>query len=96
MAQAEQEINSDTVQDIVRRIQALAPEEQEQVRRLLDVPDPNATDQTSDDADERLRSRLRQRGLLGPASPSNNQPLDYSPIPIEGMSVSELLILERR
>jgi hypothetical protein len=84
-----------TVTQIVKQIQKLSPNEQQELRTALGVlltPTPSLTE-------EELHRRLAAQGRLSIPSPdsrSRTSRRSFKPVPVRGKPVSETIIEERR
>jgi hypothetical protein len=84
-----------TVTQIVKQIQKLSPNEQQELRTVLGVlltPTPSLTE-------EELHRRLAAQGRLSVPSPDSRSRAprrSFKPVPVRGKPVSETIIEERR
>ncbi len=84
-----------TVTQIVKQIQKLSPNEQQELRTALGVlltPTPSLTE-------EELHRRLAAQGRLSVPSPDSRSRAprrSFKPVPVRGKPVSETIIEERR
>lgn len=80
-----------SVNEVLKAVKGLSPEEREQVRALLDtLPDAPAS------PEESAQARLREAGLLTETKPrATSARARRSPVEIKGKPLSETIIEER-
>jgi hypothetical protein len=89
-------MSQETLERIVEDVKRLTPQEQQQLRALLDQ---GLNDQSEDmETKERLlMQRLLQEGIIESIPTMEHDPYErFSPITVQGEPVSETIIRERR
>jgi hypothetical protein len=77
-----------TVENLVKQVLALSPEEQQEFRARLDAPSPNVVE-------DEFSKMLRETGFGQPRKAGPRAP-NPTPVRVQGKPLSEQLIEERR
>jgi hypothetical protein len=93
-----------TVEEIVKAVRELPPQEQAEVRRRIEglLPEPDQADVPGEslaagDLDQRLQRAMYEAGLVSEIKPRVKRPrVRPPPIKIKGKPLSETIIEDRR
>lgn len=90
-----------TLERVAEEVKSLTPEEQQQLRRLLDswlAESPQQSDAADDlkAKEELLTQRLLEKGILRKLPTGERLHQQFQPIPVIGRPVSETLLEDRR
>lgn len=89
-------MSSTNLEKVIEEVRALAPEEQRQVRDLIDSL---LVDSATPSPEDLLNQRLLASGLIRRIPPrvvTSESPVRFKPIEVKGEPVSETIIRERR